>query len=446
MKKIILPLLLMAASFTPVAADETMYLIKGDQVVAKYGVDDVDYVSFKLPEGVVDAPLRLKVDNTGKNSVTYTVSTTDQNTAYAHGLISEWDLWYGAMDNFGDTFDNLDEDQKLQLLQAYLPYVGYLGIGTGTYTQLDWADDGTGSRQSVRPGTKYFLCAWQVDPISQKPLEFFDFVELTTAEPGESTGSLDISFKRQNSEGLAFNFDMSQDIQYVIVVYGMRSVMESFVEYYGKDLVLGVYGQAWTAGDLAGMNPELQDVENATWPVDEAGEYILMARAVDNLGNVKDVNVYATAEAVEGSGPVITIFNRSKEPGKVSVNFEVTPSNVAEAYVRMLDMNTCDDRLNQGYELYELASGGDATDITSDINSFGEYTFTSTDVSSDTWQTLLIMAKDTDGHHTTLRMDFLTREDSEWGDYNPVSKASGRQRLSLRPGLQSRRPSLLKVK
>ncbi len=151
MKKLILPLLFLAASFSPVCAEEIMYLIKGDQVVAKYDVDDIDYATFHLPEGVVDAPLRLSVDNVGKNNITYTVSATNQNTAYAHGIISEWDLWYGAMDNFGTTFDELDDSEKLQLLQAYLPYVAYLGIGTGSYTQTDWADDGLGNRQNVHP-------------------------------------------------------------------------------------------------------------------------------------------------------------------------------------------------------------------------------------------------------------------------------------------------------
>lgn len=445
MKKLILPLLFLAASFSPVCAEEIMYLIKGDQVVAKYDVDDIDYATFHLPEGVVDAPLRLSVDNVGKNNITYTVSATNQNTAYAHGIISEWDLWYGAMDNFGTTFDELDDSEKLQLLKAYLPYVAYLGIGTGSYTQTDWADDGLGNRQNVRPGTKYYLCAWQVDPVTQMPLDFFDFTDVSTLEPGESTGTLDITFIRQNAEGLAFDFSVSNNIQYIVVSYGPKSQMESFVEFYGKDLIMGVFGQIWTIDELSGMNPEKPEIENATWPIDGGGEYVLMARAVDNYGNVKDVDVYATAEDDEEKGPEISIFSRSKEPGKVSVNFEINPSNVEEAYVRMMDMNLCDDRLNMGYELHELATGGDAIDVTSDINRLGEYTFTSAEV-PDAWQTLLIMAKDSEGKRTTLRMDFLTLEGSEWGDYNPVYKVAGKRRISVRPGMVSRRPVINKLK
>ena len=38
------------------SAQETMYLIKGDKVVGKYAVADVDYAAFTLPEGVQDLP------------------------------------------------------------------------------------------------------------------------------------------------------------------------------------------------------------------------------------------------------------------------------------------------------------------------------------------------------------------------------------------------------
>lgn len=43
-----------ALTVLALAAEETIYLIKGDQVVAKYTTDQVDYATFKLPEGVTD--------------------------------------------------------------------------------------------------------------------------------------------------------------------------------------------------------------------------------------------------------------------------------------------------------------------------------------------------------------------------------------------------------
>lgn len=47
---------LLATAAIGCGAQETMYLIKGNQVVAKYDVDQVDYAAFKLPEGVTDLP------------------------------------------------------------------------------------------------------------------------------------------------------------------------------------------------------------------------------------------------------------------------------------------------------------------------------------------------------------------------------------------------------
>lgn len=55
MKKYILLAALAATAFAG-TAQQTMYLIKGTNVVAKYNVGDVDYVSFTLPDGVTDLP------------------------------------------------------------------------------------------------------------------------------------------------------------------------------------------------------------------------------------------------------------------------------------------------------------------------------------------------------------------------------------------------------
>lgn len=47
-KRILLAMMLVAGMADISMAQENMYLIKGNQVVAKYNVDDVDYVSFSL--------------------------------------------------------------------------------------------------------------------------------------------------------------------------------------------------------------------------------------------------------------------------------------------------------------------------------------------------------------------------------------------------------------
>ncbi len=53
MKKHILFAAIAAMTFAA-SAQQTMYLVKGNNVVAKYNVDDVDYATFTLPDGVSD--------------------------------------------------------------------------------------------------------------------------------------------------------------------------------------------------------------------------------------------------------------------------------------------------------------------------------------------------------------------------------------------------------
>lgn len=61
MKKKIFTLVALAAVALAGSAQETLYLIKGDKLVAKFPVADVDYATFKLPDGVTD--------NTGDNTL-----------------------------------------------------------------------------------------------------------------------------------------------------------------------------------------------------------------------------------------------------------------------------------------------------------------------------------------------------------------------------------------
>ena len=77
-----------------------------------------------------------------------------------------------------------------------------------------------------------------------------------------------------------------------------------------------------------------------------------------------------------------------------------------------MDENDCDDRLNEGYTLPELAAGGDAVDITAKINTEGEYTYINNEV-PERWNSLLIMAKNNDGT-TITRVNFWAATDTEW--------------------------------
>ena len=68
------------------------------------------------------------------------------------------------------------------------------------------------------------------------------------------------------------------------------------------------------------MNPENPEIENATWPAFESGEYILYVRAYDANGDYVDKSVVASAEVEAPAGPEIIIGPRSKDNGSVSIN------------------------------------------------------------------------------------------------------------------------------
>ena len=245
LKQILAAALVATSAFGSLAEDhDTMYLIKDNHVVGKYKVADVDYASFTLPEGVEDSNISATLDSKGKNTVTYTITTVNPTIAYAHNLLSFYEVDYMAQDMFGDYFNNLPDESKLLTIQYALSYNAYVGIGTRQYTQTDYELDGTGadSRFNVLPGTHYFLCAWEVDPIEQTPLETFVYSEFDTDAPGESTATIDCSLVEKLEQGAHLSITGS-GLKYVVTCWGVRSVMDAYAEMLGVDYLLGMFGQ-----------------------------------------------------------------------------------------------------------------------------------------------------------------------------------------------------------
>ncbi|MDE6338800.1 MAG: hypothetical protein K2K97_03305 [Muribaculaceae bacterium] len=422
-KNTIIASLLVLTAFGASASDnENMYLVKGNRVVGKYAVDAVDYITFNLPDDVLEESLWLTIDKVGKNSVTYTVNTADNNVAYAHNLLSFYDVNYVAMDMFGDMLENLDEESALQCIQYALASNAFVGIGKNTFTQNDFEQFDMSSeakRFSVTPGTKYYLCAWQVDPTTTEPMDTFVYQELTTESPAEVDLGLDVTFAKYNDYGMVLNFTGSENILYVCTCWGQKSTMEAYAGAYGLDFLMGTFGQRWSMSFLSGVGDMEPGIENATWPVYEPGEYIMYVRAYDFDGNMQEKEfVFNYVSSEDDEVPVITVFSKEKSEGHVKINFEIAPSNVEEAYVRMMSENDVEDRLNMGYTYPELAMGRDSIDITNEINTTGEYTFESNDV-QDQWTSILIYAKCKDGGKTTLRINFYPDSDSDWSTYLP---------------------------
>lgn len=118
---------LIAASFTGVSAQETLYLVKGNEVVAKYSTDDVDYACFTLPAGVVDP--------TEENVVKWT-SASGTYYGTEDGL-SAFQLRFTNSDIFDESYP-----QRHMYIQFTGPAADYkdLHLFEGTYTLGDAED------------------------------------------------------------------------------------------------------------------------------------------------------------------------------------------------------------------------------------------------------------------------------------------------------------------
>lgn len=442
--RLVTSILLMSACFCAQAqksADTNMmYLVKGDRVISKFYVNEVDYVCFSLPDSVIDAAFWLNVGETGKNHLSYTVNTDNPTRAYAHGIVSWYDVEYAALNNFGESIENISEEDLILILKACLPYVAYLGIGSQTFEMKDWADDGSGHKLSVQPGTPYYVCVWEVDPTTQAPLDNFVYAEAKTKTPGQSHAELSVSFKRQNEEGLAFDIQGDDNILYVMTCFGLKARMNSYIDTLGLDYLIGMFGQTFAIADLQGESEINENIEAATWPISDAGEYVIYVRGVDVNGDIVDIHCDATAET---EGPQIKITERSKADGSVSITFEITPQNVSEAYIRLIKDNDLEDSLNQRQTLHELATKGQ--NITEDINKTGKYTYTNEEL-AEAWYSILIYAQDQTGV-TIFRTIFWPEDDEDihWED-KPVVHQSPRKALRSRMLSKSHKPTIERLK
>lgn len=409
-------------------AQETMYLIKGNKVVAKYSVSDVDYLSFRLPEGVVE-PKAVDIDTVeiGKNYINYKVETLSPSTNYVHMVILESFLDYLLQSNYETTLAEASQEQVVSSLKAAMEYYGYLGTGTKTYNMKDGADDGDGTEFEVLAGQRYILAACDLTPADELG-DVMSYKTITTTAPGQSAGTLTVKYDGLNDNGDAmFSFDFSQDITKIRTMYGLKSVLDNYIAEKGFDYTFSLFGQSWAPADIT--------ADGNGWPVAEKDEYVMYAVGIDANGDWVKTSVTQTITPMEkDNSPVITIYSKEKGSGSVKVNFEISPSNVDEAYVRLMDENTADDKLNAGYTLAELAAGGDATDITSDINGLGEYTYANNSVPAG-WQTLLISGKNSDGT-TVMRINFNANvENSEWDITTSNGKSSSAAAKAGAPSL-----------
>ena len=417
-KRLIFTTVMMTVMAVAAVAQETIYLIKDNQVVAKYGADEVDCMAFSLPEGVIDNVIGIIPGNVTKNSLQYTVKTTSADMMYVHLFMQENTVNNYLLTYYGHDISTASTEEKENIIRTIL-YDGYLGKGTSTFNIKDGESDGNAEFE-VLAGQRYIIAVSDINAAGDGFGENLYYTTVQTEAPGRCKGTVGVSYAGLTDEGGAlFKFTADSDITRIYTMYGKKANIDAAISAYGLEYCMTTFAGYFAPSYL------LNDTEG--WVLYGEDDYSLYVMGIDADGNwteIKSVTEHIVPPVPETVGPQITIGDKEKGNGNVKINFEISPSNVTEAYVRLMDENDCDDSQNAGYTLAELAAGGDAIDITNDINTMGEYTYVGTNI-PEKWYALLIMGKNAEGT-TVQRINFLPDTDTLWSIYDAESfPASG---------------------
>lgn len=413
-KKLLSVALLIGAATLSISAQDHVYLIKGNKVVAKFPVADVDYLSFKLPEGVTDGySVSPESVETGKNYLKYTVKTDDPQQYYGHAFFQSQLLDKLLRTYYDTTIDEVDEATLKQVAKMLLSNYGYMDQGTKTYTIKDGENDGYGTDFFVPGGQDFYVATvnvTEIDPTTQQGTmgDEVSVMKMTTKVAGESAETMGIEYTGLNDKGEAtYSITPGSGVKTMYLALTKKKQLDQYVSIYGYDYVMFSTAQAITAADWKKYGDQY------SWTLDGEDDYVMSVLGIDANGDWVKASDEQHIVATTDDCPKVNIFSKEAGDNKVKVNFEITPSNVTAAHVRLMADNDVENELNKGKTLEQIAVEGDATDITSAINSAGEYTFAKEGLTPN-WYSLLISATDENGTNVT-RMVFNDHLDNfEW--------------------------------
>ena len=137
MKKKILSLVLLLGGMTlGMQAQENVYLMKGEHVVAKYPLGEDTYITFKRPTDLAKTKsVELKAVETGKNYIKYNVTTAEKDQYYSHAFYQKQYLNQVLRKYYNTDIDNVDEETLTEEIEMLITQTGYIGQGSRTYTE-----------------------------------------------------------------------------------------------------------------------------------------------------------------------------------------------------------------------------------------------------------------------------------------------------------------------
>lgn len=405
--------LLLCMTFVVAEAQETVYLVKGKKVVAKYPIADVDYLTFALPDSVQDGQsVEVQAVATGKNFIQYKVVTKDPSQYYGHYFFQAAVLDNMLRSYYNTTIDEADAETLNYIVRLLVGNYGYMDQGTQTFKITNGENDGQGRDFFIPAGQDFYVATVNVTEVSTAGGTLGDEVslaKLTTLSPAESQQTISVSFLNLDDEGnVTYDIKPSDGIVTLYTMFANKRSLDQAESIYGADYVLFNNADAWTSTDWASYG------DQQAWEIDGENDYVMTVVGYDTNGDRVLVQDEQHLTPSTNGCPAITVGDKSASNGAVSINFSIDPKTVSAAHVRLMLDNDLSNALNvAGATLDQVAIAGDAEDITTAINADGTYTFTRTGLSRG-WYTLLVSAT-TDEGTTVTKVSFHTHlGDSTW--------------------------------
>lgn len=186
-----------------------------------------------------------------------------------------------------------------------------------------------------------------------------------------------------------------------------KAQLDQYISNYGYDYVMFSFGSPITAQDWNTYGSQ------AAWGLDDENDYVMSVLGIDADGDWVKAKDEQHIVISNDKCPKVNVLSKKASDGNIKVTFEITPSNVSAAHVRLMPDNDVADELNRNKTLDQIAVEGDATDIKADINYYGEYTFSKEDVERG-WYSLLISGTDENGTNVTRLIFHTHLENAEW--------------------------------
>ncbi len=443
MIKKILSVVLMATALTATAqAQQKVHLAKGDQTVATYTLSDGDYICFSRPENMeTDKKVEVTETETGKNYVTYTIATNTPQQAYAHMLVKSSFLDLFLTQYYGLSLSTATEEQLQNAFKTlFSAGYGYVADAAGTFTFKDGQDDGNGETLFIPGGQEYYIVTVDVDVQDSKYTmgSEFSYTKVTTKNPGQSSETLTVTYEGLNEKGAAhFSITPGSGIVTLHTVFATTASIDEFVNTYSYDYLMFTQGESFTTEQWNAL-----DESDQAWSVSKEADFSLYVLGIDKNGNWVKAQVDTHIKPkVDDNCPTLDVTSNTASDGNVSVTVSVSPQTLTKATVRLMLENDFANEVNKyTYDKPsdvwpEVATAGDAEDITEAVNASGTYTFSKENLARG-WYVVLFTATDANGTTLTKAGFHSHLSDAKWDlttKTYPASSTSETSAKSLAP-------------